>query len=518
MQKIYPSIIFLLFSLSLQAQKTKFDKQWAEIDTLEINGKVTTALSKTGILLKKAERQEDPENILRANLYCWKFNQIIKEGSDLSIINEINEVLSQLKSPYNVVLLAYKAKFLNEYYNQNRWKISRRKPIDNRNGNPLDTWSSEQLLAAIREAYSSALSRKQELTETPVDTIASLLEKAKLNRKYRPSLYDLIAQEALEFYKSDFYGTTRPETIFSPTAEELLAPSLYFQKEEFKTTDSLYSKLNVVKTYQNLERLHSNDRDAEAFVYTLLQRLNYAKDYFDDDQSWSLYLKRMNEQLAAYEGFPVNGLIKYHLAMAYRDRADEKDRKDNLKFPDYNTKAAQLAKEIIAEYPETDSAQRAAQLLRVINQVSVAARMESYVIPDQANLISVNYKNTDSLTLKIAKVPYDFEVNRYGSQDQDSIVNATIKKHAFYTKKLSLPKADDHNEHSTEFAIPPLDLGTYLVYAQSEKDVDKGFTYGVVHVSNLALSSIDHDSFKRIRILDRKDGRPVNGARAVFKN
>lgn len=525
MLKIYLALLFLMLSLSLQAQKNPFNTRWQEIDTLEVDGKIATALEKTNVLLKKATRNADYDNIIKATIFRWKFLQIIKEGSDLSIIKEVDQVSAELPFLYSSALQIYKAKFLKDYYDANRWQITIRKPVDNEDNAPMDTWSVDQLLGEIRGAYSSAFSDfpidkegQPELSEIPVDTLSGLLNIAPLNRKYRPSLYDLFAQEAIAFYKEDFEGVTRPEEIFAPTAKELLAPSIHFREIKFKTADSLYSKAKVLIIYQNLERLHSNDRDPEAFVYTLLQRLDFAKDFFDDGESWSLYLQRMNEQLAAYEGFEVNGLIKYHLAMAYRDRADAKDENDKLKFPEYNLKSAALTEEIIAAYPNTDIAQRAALLLQAIKQVSIDAKMESYSAPQQASLLSVKYKNADSLTIKIARVAYNFETDGYQSRNKDSLVNGIIKNHAFFTKKVNLPNADDHNQHSTEFALPPLEIGTYLVYAETEKGGDDGFTYGVVHVSDLSLNSIDHTSFTRLQVLDRKTGKPIGGVKAVFRN
>lgn len=316
------TLFFLLISFqTLHAQNKNFEKDWRTIDSLEINGLVRDALKKTDAILITAERKKDYNNYIKAQLFRWKFVQIVQENPNTTIINEVNQCITKIPFPYNAILQAYKAQFLRTYYEENQWQIFERRAIENPDKNDLETWSLDYLLSEIRASYHNALKHEKELIEIAVQDHALLIDAMPLTREYRSTLYDLIAYGALEFFETDFNYVTRPEEVFSPSAEDLFAPSSAFQKLKFNSPDSLYSKINVLRMYQNLEHLHAPDKDPAAFVFAQLNRLDFANGFLNTDTAWELYMEQLNMLVVVYKKDNINGLIKYHIALAYRTRA-----------------------------------------------------------------------------------------------------------------------------------------------------------------------------------------------------
>ncbi|HEA28659.1 MAG TPA: hypothetical protein ENH91_01455 [Leeuwenhoekiella sp.] len=517
--------IFILLTFSLQhlfAQDQKYQKDWKIIDSLEVNGLVRDALKETDALMTKAQRKKDYDNYLKGQLFRWKFIQITQEGAKNKILKEVNQTITEIPFPCNAILETYKAQFLNAYYEENQWQMSNRKAIEDPDKNDLETWSIHYLLGEIRMSYQHALKRERDLVKITIEKHLLLIDAMPLARDYRPTLYDLLAHNALRFSETDFYGVTRPEQIFSPTANDLFAPSSEFQKFKFKSPDSLYSKVNVLRIYQNLERLHTSDKDPAAFVFAQLKRYNFAAEYLNTDTAWKLYINRLNMLMNAYKGYKINGLIKYHLALAYRKRAIEKDHENHLKNPNLNTKAVVLCEEILNEFPASDVAQRCAQLLDVINELSIDVKIAAYAAPNIANRLYLEYKNMDTAVVSIARVAQNFDNDYFPYRNNDDNIKwlkNSIINTSFYTKKTILPKAQDHNQHSTELVLPALEKGAYLVSVSPANGLDKNeFSYGTTQITNLSINGTVYNNSIQAQVLNRNTGAPVENASLRFYN
>lgn len=77
MIKVYTLFVLLISFQTLYAQNKNFEKNWKTIDSLEINGLVRDALKNTDAIITTAERKKDYDNYIKAQLFRWKFIQII---------------------------------------------------------------------------------------------------------------------------------------------------------------------------------------------------------------------------------------------------------------------------------------------------------------------------------------------------------------------------------------------------------------------------------------------------------
>jgi hypothetical protein len=127
-------------------------------------------------------------------------------------------------------------------------------------GKDFTTWDLPRLFAEIDKHFQKALAAEEQLKKVPIGDYGDLLEKGSQPDSYRPTLYDFVAQEALDFYNSGEQAGARSEDAF-----ELMADGPIFQPvEQFiawkpESTDSDSPTLKAVRLYQQLLRFHQND-------------------------------------------------------------------------------------------------------------------------------------------------------------------------------------------------------------------------------------------------------------------
>lgn len=516
------------------SQDRKYSKNWQLIDSLEVKGLIREALLEVESIERKSSRREDHDTYLKSKIYRWKFLQVNTENSNNLILKEVNQTIKGLPFPYDAILNTYKANWLHSYYQDNRWKISRRGQIDDPDLNDIETWDLMTLLSEVSKAYSLALENDSKLIQLPVEKFTVLLETVNLNRKYRPSLYDILAHEELNFYKSSFYNVVRPEETFELDNYKLFSTGEQFTSLQFQTEDSMYSKVNVLKRFQHLEKLHKLDDQPEALVFTTLQRLAYVYQYYINNDGWKLYQKALINLEEQFKGQEIQGLIRLKIAEKYSDLSNTKleefssqsqytkeeferlkqisNGKWLLKHPEYKTKAIERAQLIINEFPKSAYAMKAAILLKKLTAPQLKVNTQETWIPGENGRLYLTYRNIDSVQLTLHKVDYNALKETSDTFFKDSTLTQLVKDSAFYKETKFLPHAEDHNEHSIEIILPKLSKGTYLINATPNNIDSKIGTFQFINVTNLTATLTDFDRYELLQVLDKKTGQPVTNA------
>ena len=196
MKKVLSGIMILL-SLTAFSQANDYSNLWHSIDSLEVAGKVATANEQTVSLMKKSLKAKDFEHYIKSKIYHYRLYQINHENSNQYILKDINTAIGKLPAPFKNVLLSYKAKILMDYFRHNRWQIRERSQINNPDNKDLDTWSLKTLKDSIQATFEASIKNEEVLIETPNSEIITLLSQNPVNRKYQPSLCDLLSRRLL---------------------------------------------------------------------------------------------------------------------------------------------------------------------------------------------------------------------------------------------------------------------------------------------------------------------------------
>src|SRR5438034_1258389 len=87
-------------------------------------------------------------------------------------------------------------------FGQRRWRFVQRTATGEASGTDLTTWDLPRIYVEIDRQFTTALANEKELRSTPIGTYNALLVEGTVPDRYRPTLYDFLAFEALGFYQS----------------------------------------------------------------------------------------------------------------------------------------------------------------------------------------------------------------------------------------------------------------------------------------------------------------------------
>jgi len=511
--------VVCIFGNRAFAQTSSIYKEtWIEIDSLELKGKVTSALWLTDSIRAVSRRKSEHLEYLKASVFRWKFLKINKEGAENLIFSEIEEELERLPTLEKSILYAVKATLLEQYLNDNRYKIRRLTTSTNLESD-ITTWNIDRLVKGIVSSYQQALAPRRELLDSKAGEAHILLESALVNRSYKPTIYDIIAHQALQFYRSVNYTIARPQLLFVLDNEALFGSSKDFRQWQPITADTLVSKYNALKLLQEIETLHQDDPDPTAYIYAQLSRLDFAEQYYTGYQKTASYEKAL-ETLLSHNQFDeesttyaVYGLVKLNLARLYANHKENIDEAASKLKTDYVHRALRLCEEIIVDYPNSEAALKAMQLQKEISRVSLRIKMKGETVPNRSSRLFLTYENVDSLELQIVKIPMDYNLkNSYNLPiTLKEIVQDSIDTYPVVHRRLiNLPEGKDFTEHTTEVLLPVLPAGRYFIYVDNKrlKETDS-YAFGYFKVTQLGQKNTVYDRKTVYQFYDKVTGLPL---------
>jgi hypothetical protein len=196
------------------------DAQWKKVDDAVRHGLPRTAITNLEPIIQGAMRDKAYAEAVKAI-----GKKIALEGNIQG--NKPEEKIVRLeaeiaKAPREMVPLmdTLLAHWYWQYFLQNRWRFMQRTATAQAPGKDFTTWDLPRLYAEIDRQFQKALTAQEFLKATPVEAWADLLQKGSMPDAYRPTLYDFVAHEALDFYTSGEQAATKVEDAFELSAAD----------------------------------------------------------------------------------------------------------------------------------------------------------------------------------------------------------------------------------------------------------------------------------------------------------
>jgi TonB-dependent SusC/RagA subfamily outer membrane receptor len=514
--RIFTFILLVTFSLGAAAQKTDtaFQKEWKEINNDITKDDLTkTALAKVNALYKKAKLHQEQDQVLKALLYRYSLEERVIENNPLRIINSIKEEITHTTDPVQKAMLyTILAKQYKSYFTRNRWGLYGRAQTKNNNKTDITTWSAGDFADSIRHAFSKALQYKETLKQKKVSLYDAVILKGNA-RELRPTLFDLVAHEALDYYtSSDFYPTT-PKEDFIISDPNTLQPAAVFVAARFKTNDSSSSRWMALDLFKQLIVFHRNDADKNALVTVDLERLEWAYEQAVVPTKDVLYkntLQKITEQYAAVNeaayAWYLLANIEFAKAGSYDPFSDTANRYGYVK-------AMEIIKKGLSYFKESNrGVGELKNLLAQIKRVEIKTETELVTIPGKPILASAIYRNTDTLFGRIYKLkPRDSQFVENGISDWKEIT--AIKPLRTFIQPL--PATGDHQQHTAEFRIDNLPPGYYALMSSNHAgfvDTLDKMSLQYFHVSAISYVRSKDDLF----VLNRETGAPMADVKTLL--
>ncbi len=515
-------IILLACLLSLQAQPDNtmdkptfnYTQHWDQVDTLLSEGKTRDALAIVEKILAAARQSNNGVQLYKGLSSKISLIEPVEEKSDSMQQQILLAELQGKSTPTSNLLHALMGDYYHNYYQQNRWRINERTALEVQ-ADDFQTWDVKTLMEAAAEHYVRALDNPGQLQQLPVSGFTALLNKGNDSEKYRPTLYDILAHKAIDFFQNAESGLARPANEFELQADQAFLPAAAFVKQRFESDYKWSRDRQAAAIFQQLLAFHLKSDNVYALVDADFKRLEFAKEHAVGGEVDTLYLEALEGLEKKYEKHPISATAAYQIAQIYHDRANKfnpLNEDDPYKWD--NQRAIRICEKAAKAFPQSEGAALCKNLILEINQKELEIQTTDAQLPSEDFLLYCRYRNIDQAYLRVAKVTDEQlkKLNSFQYNEQEA-KNKFLQNLTVIVKDDCLMPADpDYNGHSIELPVSGVGIGQYVVMVSDDLSFSrKGhmLAYDVIRITELSMVYEQEGEKLRVLVLDRKSGKPL---------
>lgn len=500
--------------------RNDYEKYWAKVDSLENKGLTQSANEEVIKIFDLAHKDQNTPQIIKSLLYLMKFRNSLEEEAFRKNFEQVNNEIQNAPSPLKEILFSIRGQMLWTYYLQNRNRFNNRSIVWNMQQDNVLTWDREKIIRECIMSYDYSLKQESMLKSVPLGELEAILNVQNSTRFLRPTLYDFLANRALNFFEGTEPDLSKPALTFKVDNPDYFKSGSSFIAMDVKTPDSLATKFYAVKIFQNLLSFHKNDVNRGAFVDADIRRLKFLKNYSTLQNKDSLYLNALFNLKNDVKNDSAFSTVCYEIAIQYVAQSA----KWNPLYPDQShrydlKKAIEICNEGYNKYPDSYGGRLCKYQKESILAPLINLQLEYGVSSSEPFRVKLNYKNTSKVYAKIITLDYhqhkrDMYLDYY---DTDKMIAYLLKKKLIRESTVELIKSDDYQEHSTELPIMQLDKGFYFILLSTDPsfNLSKGHVaYADFWVSDFAplLRSSNNYSENELFVMDRIGGNPISKA------
>ena len=484
-----------------------FVLEWAEIDSLEKQGLYKSALAKL-IELKEVARESNAHNHYVKSLYYQASytSQIEEDGLQKSIELLEFEIPGDLTYGHQAIIHSVLGQLYYQYASQYQFRISQRTITEDLDG-PLDEWSLSKIITTSNDYYNSSI----ELipgNEADLDGYDFLISEAGTTLDGAFTLRTLLMKRAADHFRSQRSLLVEPVNAFRLHDEMAFADTKNFIAHSFESSDTFSYSYRALLLYQQLEKEVSHPTLSAQIE---IERIQYAHQIYAGPDKLSL-MRNALSTIKDDHKIPLSEQKRalYYLAKSYYNEGIAYQNEFAPELKDKLTIAYDLIKDhdTAEKIDQIDNAIRA--LISDIKRSDLQLSTELVYLPQEPALFHIQFRNLDEVKFSLIEADQALleELNRSKTEEAKQILKSKNSIRS-WTKNIA---ADDYNSHASELLLEPMDLGQYILIAES----NELFNYGSFHVSNLSYATQSGNGQLKYFVSDRKNGGPVEGVKLSF--
>jgi len=515
------------FSFASQAQANRpehaFHYEWKKADSFLSSGLPQSAEKIVRDILKEAGLKQDKPNMIKAKLTLILLKNTYTESTlpdniDKAIVEIVNSSGAE-----KAIWQSITAGMYWQYYRNNRWKILNRSTLEQTVSDDIATWDAKAFVAKTAEYYLASVANREALKNIPVEQYLPLIVEGEHTRHLRPTLYDLLAFRAIEFFSNDEKDITDPVYRFEIDDERYFASAAAFADMPLVAADSRSLHLTALRLYRDIIAFHLKDTQPDALIDADLQRLKFVYDHSVSADKDSLYRSALQNIAQQYKGNPAVAEVLF-LIQQQKYFAGNTESNYRKATPAQGADRSlpgikQNLQQIVDRYPDTEGAAHAFNLIQTLDQQTLSVTAEEVVIPDENVKVLVQYKNVDKAYFFLYKTAVDLKRSSriYGYDERKDFIKNIDAASLVKSWEEALPGSEDMELHSVEANAGKVVAGSYFLIISSKKDpFPKGAVSGYVQFQASNLSMVTEHSKNSLYVLNRKTGQPEENARVYF--
>ena len=512
--------MIILFATNINAQESYKDL-WLEVERLEVNNLPKSAKNKVDNIYTKATAAANTSQIIKALVYQSKFALILEEDAQLKVITNFKKHIANSSFPTKNILENMLAHLYWQYFTKNRYRFYKRtKTSDKVDEVDFRTWDVNTLFTEINTHFKNSLQNNTGLQNIPIQDVAPLINIQRNGLEYQPTLFDFLAGNALDFYKTPENSITKPTAAFSIDNPAYISNSATFATINLQTTDTTSLQFNALKIYQQLIQFHLNSKHTTALAHIDIARINFVANHATFNKVNQHSINNLKKSMAALATHKASGLYAFKLASIYHQQANsiEEDATNTHRFK--NKEALALCAKTISTFPESIAATKCSILESKIKQQALNITAEKFVPIQQHSRLLVSYKNIDKLFFTAYPITYEEIEKFYTIYDEGKRIAFIKKLTQAYAWEHNLRNEQDNLQHTTEVIVPKLANGGYLIVATENGSINAKKVYGTsfIQATNHVLIENTFNGENQYQVVNRNTGAPVPNASIVLKN
>ena len=494
---------------------------WQKLDSLEGLGLTESARIVTESIRDKARQESQSAELVKAVVYRMKFIDYREEDALAKNLSTIQEEIDAAVFPERPLLFSMKAELLWRYYQENRYRIlDRGISAQDSTADPAQ-WDVARFVRETHAAYQASLINAADQKRVQVNSFDPVLLPGNTAeaRRFRPSLYDFLAHRAIDFYKQEESGLTRPIQSFSINSAFYLNEADLFLNFLLKTEDTLSFDFQAIRLLQDLLDFHQDDTHPGAYIDLDLERLRFVYDRLTIANRDTLYLKAVQRIADRYRNFPGSSDALFAIADWYASRACDRNESNTDSCAAYRKRAFAYCEEGISRFPYSQGGLNAKALRAQLLAPDLGLTLEKTQLPARPILSSLNYRNVDSVWYKIVRLDDAFfeSLQRENErQTEEKRLRRYLRQPVVEEGVWVLPSSTDLNNHRIEEAFPALQLGRYAVLLATTPGFStdrQAVVYADFQVSRITLRiRRPDDAALEMFVTDGVSGRALPGA------
>jgi hypothetical protein len=429
---------------------------------------------------------------------------------------QLSAAIEKAPAETRAVLRAIQANWTWGFFQNNRWRFAQRTAGATAADDlaTITSWDLPAVVGEIRSRFAAALAEPAALQKLPVAEWTALIAPGTMPDTYRPTVWDVVARDALEFATSGERGVVAPEDVFelaadSPalgTPDEFLA---WKPEEDPAVTDRDSPILESARLYRSLLEFHKVDTNRTAFLAADLDRILWAAGAATGEglaerkqAALEAFITRAGEHETA-------ALARFHLAGLAREAGDQ-------------VEARAIAAQAAAAHPKSPGGVLAKNLIAEIEAKSLTVQAER-TWAEPWPVIRITARNLGQAHVRIVKADWLARVAAGKPQWQwldDADRQAILAQPPMKAFAVDIPDMKNFVDVQHDVQVPKdLPPGSYWVVASHAADFgdkDNVVEAALVWVSRLAIVADQGGSLAGEPlagyVVDIATGEPLAGA------
>ncbi|MDX9758228.1 MAG: alpha-2-macroglobulin family protein [Bacteroidota bacterium] len=481
-----------------------YEEQWKAVDEALRKRLPKTALELVEKIHARAKAENNRPQIIKSIAHRVALRAMTNEEDEVVLIQDLEAEIAAAEQPVKAVLTSMLADLYWNHYQMNRWRINDRTQVADTASADFRTWDAGRFFDTTKALYLDALAPADLLQRSALEEYKDIIVRNNDGATYRPTLYDILAHRALDFFRNDEVALPAPQQDFELLTLDALAPAAAFASARFTSPNPRNTKFLALRLYQDLLRFHLQRGSAEAIVDLDLARLEFARAETRHEEKDTTYFQAVASLARTHASSPISTLAGEAIARYY------------FAHDDY-VKALETCDREIARFPESRGAVDCRSLRSRILAKQLSLEVEMSTQPDRPFLMSAGYRNVARVYFRLVRLNADEDDDRLlmGRRDVQlrDRLRELLNRGAMQSWSQDLPPQTDYKSHRVDLQGPSLPMGVYMLLMSPREDFslsENAMAYAWLRVTRLSLEDIDGaGGAHHFWVTDAVDGKPL---------